>query len=153
MNHHRPMILSAVGALALTMALAGCDRQDQADARNGKDVAVAQAERQLGELKTDAKQGMADAKDAAHELKQDAQRGLKEAGNKVADAVITTEVNASLAKDPSLSALKIDVDTDNGRVALIGTAPDAASRDRATQLAAEVKGVVGVDNRLRIEPK
>ena len=46
--------------------------------------------------------------------------------------------------------LKIDVDTDKGRVVLKGKAPDAAARDRATTLASGVKGVTHVDNRLQI---
>lgn len=71
-------------------------------------------------------------------------------GDKVADATITASVNAELAKDPSLSALRIDVDTAAGRVMLKGTAPDASARDRATQLAMNVKGVVAVDNQLQI---
>jgi hyperosmotically inducible periplasmic protein len=71
--------------------------------------------------------------------------------DKIGDAVITSSVKAELAKDPNLSALKINVDTDNGRVALRGTAPDNVARERATTLAAGVKGVVGVDNQLTVE--
>jgi osmotically-inducible protein OsmY len=71
----------------------------------------------------------------------------------VQDAVITTSVNAELAKDRSLSATKIDVDTDAGRVALRGSAPSQAARDRATLLASSVKGVVSVDNQLTVDAK
>ena len=63
----------------------------------------------------------------------------------------TTSINAELTKDASLSALKIDVDTSQGRVALRGTAPDAASRDRATVLAQRVDGVVSVENQLQVK--
>lgn len=99
---------------------------------------------------------------AATEMKNDAQVAANEmqaAGSKAADSVaqsatdmaITTKVNAALAGDEQLSALKIDVDTEAGKVALVGTAPDEAARARATSLAAAVDGVVTVDNRLTVQ--
>ena len=95
-------------------------------------------------------------KDATREAAQDVKDASKNAsdkiGDKVADAVITTSVNAELAKDSELSALKINVDTANGRVALHGTAPTATSREHASSLAMGVKGVVGVDNKLTVAP-
>ena len=66
----------------------------------------------------------------------------------VSDAAITAAINARLALDDSLSALKINVDTRQGRVALRGTALDAVAIARAEQLAAAVGGVTAVDNRL-----
>jgi osmotically-inducible protein OsmY len=59
-------------------------------------------------------------------------------------------VNAELAKDTELSALKINVDTSQGRVILRGSAPNEASRERATTLVARVDGVLGVDNQLTV---
>jgi hyperosmotically inducible periplasmic protein len=81
---------------------------------------------------------------------------LKPAGAQVAgsikagtmEAATTTRVNAALAADGKLSAMKIDVDTVGGRVTLSGTAPDADSRARAGVLASTVDGVVSVDNKL-----
>jgi osmotically-inducible protein OsmY len=81
---------------------------------------------------------------AATEMKNDAQVAAN-------DMAITTKVNAALAADDQLSALKIGVDTEAGNVALTGTAPDEASRARATTLTAAVDGVVTVDNRLTVE--
>lgn len=72
------------------------------------------------------------------------------AGSAVEDAAVTATINAELAKDPKLSALKIDVDTSNGRVSLKGKAPDADSRERATQIASAVRGVQSVDNQLQV---
>jgi hypothetical protein len=57
----------------------------------------------------------------------------------------------SLLRPPDLSAIKIDVDTKSGRVALHGSAPSVAARERATMIALGVKGVAGVDNRLTIK--
>jgi hyperosmotically inducible protein len=70
----------------------------------------------------------------------------------VGDAAVTVAVNAELAKDTQLSALRIDVDTLDGRVTLAGSAPNDAARDRATALAQGVKGVKSVDNRLAVAP-
>jgi osmotically-inducible protein OsmY len=99
-------------------------------------------------------EGAKDAADAtrqaANDVKNATRNAADQASNKVADAVITTSVHAELAKDPALSAVHINVDTDAGRVALKGTAPDAAAKERATQLASAVKGVVSVDNQLTV---
>ena len=73
-------------------------------------------------------------------------------GEKIDDAVITTSVKAELAKDTTLSAMAINVDTANGRVALKGTAPTSAAKDQATTLAQSVKGVASVDNQLTVKP-
>lgn len=64
------------------------------------------------------------------------------------DAGITSAVKTSLAADPALSALKIDVDTHEGVVTLTGPAPDEKARERAAVLAAAPEGVKSVDNRL-----
>lgn len=73
-------------------------------------------------------------------------------GSKAEDIAVTAKVNAALAGDPRLSALKINVDTVDGKVSLSGFAPDSASRDRATELAQAVSGVVSVDNKLEVKP-
>jgi osmotically-inducible protein OsmY len=70
----------------------------------------------------------------------------------VGDAAITLAVTAELAKDAQLSALRIDVDTLDGRVTLAGSAPNGSARDRATLLTQSVKGVKSVDNRLAVAP-
>ena len=94
------------------------------------------------------------AADSTREAARDTANATKDAakvmGEKVADAVITTSINAELAKDTALSALKINVDTRDGKVMLRGTAPDATARDRATKLASGVKGVTSVDNQLTV---
>ncbi|WP_442975550.1 hypothetical protein, partial [Salmonella enterica] len=68
-----------------------------------------------------AERGMHNAgeavKDAAHDAAQATKNAAAEVGDKVADARITTTVNAELAKDAKLSAMKINVDTADGRVA------------------------------------
>ena len=68
------------------------------------------------------------------------------------DAGITAAVKAALAADPSLSAVKIAVNTEAGVVSLEGPAPDNRSRERAEVLAAAPSGVLRVDNRLVVSP-
>ena len=98
-------------------------------------------------------EAVASTKSGANEVK----RAANDAGATVAtaatDAMITTKINAALAADDQLKAIKIDVDTRDGDVVLSGTAPDAGSRERATSLARAVDGVVAVDNRLIVASK
>ncbi len=72
-------------------------------------------------------------------------------GDKVDDAVITTKVKAAIAADKDLSAIKIDVDTQNGVVTLSGPAPTATAKERASEIARNVKGVNSVNNQLTIK--
>lgn len=153
--------MSASTVLLAALALAGCNRnteQAQAPADSGAGVAQSEQrmEQKVDQAQASAERGMDNAANAVKGAAQDASQATKnaaaEVGDKVGDAMITTTVNAELAKDPKLSALKINVDTADGKVALRGTAPDSASRERATQLAMAVKGVVSVDNQLTIEP-
>ncbi len=82
----------------------------------------------------------------------DAKTATRNAANTIstgaADVAITTKVKSALAADTKLSALKINVDTKDGNVALTGTAPDASARDMASTLVNAVEGVRSVDNRL-----
>ena len=79
------------------------------------------------------------------------QTAAQKAGNAVSDSTITAEVKSALAADPQLSALRIEVDTNNGVVTLTGPAPDEQSKSRATQIAAGPKGVMRVENRLAVK--
>lgn len=69
------------------------------------------------------------------------------------DATITVKVNAALVADTRLKVMKVDVDTKEGRVRLVGVAPDAAARDQATAVVRAIEGVKDVDNQLRVESK
>ena len=130
MQTQTKLMLAALTAVSL---LAACDKPGQ--------------DRTVGQKVDGAVNAMekksADAKDASA-------RAMDAVGDKAKDVRITTEVNAELARDAKLSALKINVDTVNGRVTLRGTAPDLAARERASSLANSVSGVVAVDNQLSI---
>ncbi len=152
MNKHT-MTLTAASALLASLALAGCNQRDAGQtARNDENPThVAQSQPSAGDrMAQDARNAGQAARDTAGDMANATRNAADQATNKVSDAVITTSVNAELAKDPKLSALNIDVDTSGGRVALKGTAPDQASKAHATQLAQGVKGVVSVDNQLTV---
>jgi hyperosmotically inducible protein len=72
------------------------------------------------------------------------------AGEVVDDVTITAEIKAKLAADPELSAIKINVDSNQGAVRLKGEVKTLALRRKADQLAQGVKGVKSVDNQLVI---
>ncbi len=144
------------GAAATAILLGACSKtDDQQTVGQQVDSAIASAERQGNIAKNEIKESVADARQATgsatSDLRARATNAADLVSDKVQDAAITASVNAELAKDPDLSALKINVDTVNGRVSLHGAAPDAPARERATRLASAVKGVVEVQNQLEIK--
>jgi osmotically-inducible protein OsmY len=155
MTPQQTTTICGASVLLAALALTGCGRRDEADTtRTADNTAIVQGQPSTADqIARDAQIAKDATKDAAIELKDASRSAADQATNKVADAMITTSVNAELARDPKLSALHIDVDTSGGRVALKGTAPDAESRDRATHLASAVKGVVSVDNQLTVQGK
>lgn len=66
------------------------------------------------------------------------------------DTRIASDVKTSLASDPDFTAAKIDVHSDDGVVTLIGRAPDPAAKERAAQLARNVREVRSVENLLTL---
>lgn len=140
----RILSLAATTVMASTLVLAGCNKADQADAKSTAGDAAARVENTAKEVGADAAAGMEKAKDAT-------KSAAAAVGEKVDDAMITASVKTELAKDSNLSALKINVDTSNGRVALKGSAPSAEAKAQATVLAKNVKGVSDVDNQLTVE--
>ena len=149
----RFMTLTAISAVVASLALTACDRGDRSSAATANRDAATATE-QTGRSTDSA---MDRAKDTTRNMAQDAKdatRGATDAiGDKVSDAVITTSVKTELAKDSTLSALRINVDTKNGHVSLYGSAPNEAAKQRAQTIAMNEKGVTGVDNQLAIEKK
>ncbi|HEY9237973.1 MAG TPA: BON domain-containing protein [Burkholderiaceae bacterium] len=121
----RILTMTTIGAMVATMALAGCDRREQAAARDDTRVAV-------------------------DNTKNAVENAGAKMGDKIDDAMITSSVKTELAKDSNLSASKINVDTSQGRVLLKGSAPSPEAREHATTLARNVKGVTSVDNQLKV---
>jgi hypothetical protein len=145
--HQRSTTHASVLAVALVSSflMVGCQKQDDRTAGQKLDSAIAKTDQKADEAKVATE-------NAANRTEQKVDNATDKMANKAEDVAITAKVNAALAGDPKLSALKIDVDTISGRVNLSGFAPDAASRERATELTQAVKGVVSVDNRLEVRP-
>lgn len=136
--------LVALSLAALALTLAACDRTEPEPTVGQKiDGAITQVERKAEEVKADASQAAAKARVEGAQM-------ADAAGTAMKDAAITTEVNAKLAADKTLSVMRINVDTSGGRVKLEGEAPSGEARNRASALAASVDGVLGVDNRLSV---
>jgi len=148
-------LLVLVSAAALT--LSGCDRNDNRTAGERVDDAVAKTERAADQAAARTEQMAKEARDRidASDTASRVSDAAKDAGRAIAaaadDATITAAVNAGLAKDPDLSAVKIDVDTSAGKVTLRGPAPTPVAKDRAEQIAKDVKGVSSVDNQLEVK--
>ena len=147
----------------MALGLAACDKMkepttgeriDSAIERTQDAAADAQAEARsaMDLAKKEMQKGAAKAEVAAGQA-GDAMRDAGMSAKALADdASITAQVSAGLAKDPALSALRIDVDTHAGAVRLSGPAPTELARERATAIAQQVKGVVSVVNDLRVAP-
>lgn len=73
-------------------------------------------------------------------------RDQQTVGSYIDDTTITTQVKARFAEDPTVSAMAIKVETLKGVVQLAGFAKSEAERDKAEQIAANVKGVTRVAN-------
>lgn len=125
--------LIALTAAIAGLTLVGCNRADDRSVGERADSAVAKTEQGATSAAQEIKEVTASAKSA------------------LSDASITASVNAELARDTELSALRIDVDTSGGKVALKGAAPNAEARERAAKLARAVEGVTEVDNQLAIK--
>lgn len=142
------MLLSS---MAMLLALGACDRAESPTVGERADSGVSKTQRAGAEAKQDAKDATASAGATVDKAAESAKQMGATAGDKIDDATITAKVNASLAADKDLSAIKIDVDTQNGVVTLSGPAPSATARERASELARGVKGVNSVNNQLTVK--
>lgn len=163
--------LMAVSAAALVLGLAACDRADERTAATHESATTRteQVARDSREEPRDAaREAREETRDAARETRQDTREATASAGaamdraaqdtramgaaaaNRVDDASITAKVNAELARDKELSAIRVDVDTRDGVVTLSGPAPSASAKERAAEVALKVDGVQSVNNQLTI---
>ena len=77
----------------------------------------------------------------------------KTAGQNVDDATITASVKSTLVADKAANLTRVDVDTNNGVVALNGVVESGEQKTRAEQLARRVDGVRNVVNNLQIQKR
>lgn len=145
------------GALALVVTMTACNRADNnATVGEKLDSAVAKTEQAANEAKVSTENSMANAGNAVKNATTNAEVSGKNMANNASvnadDAVITARVSSNFAKDPDLSAIKIDVDTRAGAVTLTGTAPTEAAKAKAATIAKGLQGVSSVDNKLVVTP-
>ncbi|CAN5905825.1 hypothetical protein BH11PSE13_BH11PSE13_23510 [soil metagenome] len=133
-------------AIASALALSACDKSDNRTVGEKVDAGIAKTEQAAETAAAKTKEMMADPK-----LKADIKDAAAAISAKVDDAAITAAVSAGLAKDPDLSAIKINVTTTGGVVNLKGPAPTAEAKARAGDIAKGVQGVTSVENQLEVQ--
>lgn len=156
MNKNIAKTGAIAAAIALTLGLAACGKTDDGKTAGQKlDGAIATTEQKAAEIKADVKdaaaEAKADVKSMSSDVKDKTEANTGTIGEKIDDAGITASVNAGFAKDSDLSAIKINVDTKDGAVTLMGPAPTTTAKDRATEIAKNVKGVKSVNNQLVVK--
>ena len=77
----------------------------------------------------------------------------RSAGQTFDDASITAAVKAKLVSDRAANLTRVNVDTNNGTVYLIGSVDSAEQKARAEQLAWQAKGVKNVVNNLQVQSR
>lgn len=165
--------LILLSSLAVLLSLGACSRTgDEQTAGQKVDSAIARADQAAKTAKDETKaaaasteEAMKNAAEATRTAGANAAAELKDAGSRAADATanagskvaakfddaaITAKVSTGLAADKDLSAIKIDVDTQQGVVTLTGPAPTATAKARAGEIARNVKGVSLVRNQLTV---
>jgi hyperosmotically inducible protein len=79
------------------------------------------------------------------------EQGTDRARTAVKDSMVTAKVKAAMAKDKEVSALHINVDTDNkGHVHLSGKAKSQAEAQKAVSVARNVEGVTAVTSSIQV---
>ena len=79
-------------------------------------------------------------------------RTTRSAGETLDDATVTAKVKTALARDPSTSAYRIEVESYRGEVQLNGFVETADMKSSATRVAKSVNGVTKVSNNLEVKP-
>ena len=147
---HRIASILAVSALAL--GLAACGKTEEPTVGQRLDSAVEKTEQAAADARVKTESAMQSAETRMEQGAANAEATAKDATNTargaIDNATITAQVDAGLAKDPDLSALKINVETVNGKVTLNGPAPSTVARDRAEAIAKSVTGVTSVNYQL-----
>jgi hyperosmotically inducible periplasmic protein len=137
--------------LAMLLALGACERNDQRTVGQKLDSALAKSEQLAARAKEDAQKTADSAREAVKNASQETKALGAAAMDNTGDATITSKVNAAFAADRDLSATRIDVDTKDGVVTLAGVASSATARERAAEIARNIKGVNSVNNQLTIK--
>lgn len=175
------MKISLILLSALSFAFVGCEKkpvpQTETTAAEKAEAAMRSAAAKTGEALENAavktKEVAIDAKDAVasklvdwkltpSDIKADLEKGGRVVRSKTGTAVaksgevfdnarVVTVINAKLVGDSQLSALKINVDADQGVVTLKGTVKSVDLIGRAISVALDTDGVTQVVSLLTVE--
>jgi len=141
MNSYPRLAIAACSTIAALALVAGCNRRgDERTAGQRVDDGISRVEEKSAQIN-----------EQAREAGQTAGAATEAVAGKTRDLGITAEMKARLAKDSQLSALRIEVDTNDGRMVLRGAAPTLAAREHATELARGIDGVMGIENELQVQ--
>jgi hyperosmotically inducible protein len=162
MPHSRTWLAVLVAGAALT--LAACDKSDNRTAGEKLDSAVAKTEQAADTAAAKTERGFEGRQGQGrcfrHHFRSEGRHGQREGSRQGSRCRRERHRRrrrhhrvrlCGLAKDPDLSAIKINVDTKGGAVSLKGPAPSAAAKARAEEIAKGVQGVTSVDNQLDVK--
>ena len=80
----------------------------------------------------------------------DAPKRLEKPTEIITDAAITSRIKADFARDKTVGALNISVDTRNAVVTLSGSAKSRDEAEKAAAIARNAPGVMSVKNEIRV---
>jgi len=110
----------------------------------------------VSKLDVETRIGNSEVEERVEENEEVAQEKLDEThkdnsiGDRIDDASITARVKLAFAKDPAVSAYKLDVDTSRGIVTLSGPVKTSTEAQRAISVAESVHGVKQVNSVLTV---
>jgi hyperosmotically inducible periplasmic protein len=87
---------------------------------------------------------------AADKAPSKVDKALAKTNEVIDDSAITGKIKAEYAKDKTVSAMKIHVDTDKGVVTLTGRAKSNEEAAKAVQIAKTVHGVTAVKSEITV---
>ena len=122
--------------LALVVVFSAACAATRRSGSTAKDATVATG-KEVGDKAEDAGQATANAG--------------KELARTADDATITSAVKMKFARDETVKAFSINVDTKNGAVTLTGEVSSQAEANRAVSLARSVEGVKDVTSNLTVK--
>ncbi|WP_422842908.1 BON domain-containing protein [Acidovorax sp. M2(2025)] len=145
-------VAGILAVTAIALGLSACGKKEEPTVGQRLDSAVQKTEQAAADARAKAESAMKSAETKVEQGAASAESSLKSAADQgivlLDDAGMTAKIKADLAKDPELSALKIDIETNNGRVTMKGPTPSEAARDRALAIAKAVTGVTSINNQL-----
>ncbi|MDO6460474.1 BON domain-containing protein [Granulosicoccaceae sp. 1_MG-2023] len=140
-----PVIALSFSALLLISACGGNDEETLSES-------AADTMQDAGDsMSSAADDAMDKAGQATDNMAEAGQDMMEKAQDMTADTAISSEIKAKYIAETDLAAFEIEVGTQDGTVTLDGTVTSEPAKTRAEEIAAEVEGVMSVENNLNVE--